>query len=183
MSEAAIRNYAAEKDFRPQTLERWLSWAQADRDALAEVAVGLKISENHLRELMDWLEEIALRDGSAIHETLGDKAIVEIRTDARLGRADRVRKIKEELWRRRFPRLAETEKAIQKQIRELKLHPELLVSVPPGLEGGKLAVAFAAASQDEFRRAVKKLGEAAERESLAQIFAMLSGAAREEVGK
>jgi len=183
MSEAAIRAYAAERGFRPQTLERWLGWAETDREALAEVALGLKISENHLRDVMDWLEEIALRDGSAIHRILSEKGIAQIQSDPRLGRADKVRRIKEQLRRRRFPRLAEREDAIQKNIRELKLQPEVCLSVPPGLEGGRLAVEFTAASPEEFKRAVEKLRQAAGHPLLAQIFEWLCGEPGEKAAK
>jgi hypothetical protein len=30
--------------------------------------MGLKVGENHLRDLMDWLEEIALRDQATVGE-------------------------------------------------------------------------------------------------------------------
>jgi hypothetical protein len=175
MSETEIRNYAQRKSFHPQTLERWLSWAEADRNALAEIAFALKMSENHLRDAMDWLEEIALRDQSTIHKVLRGKAITEIQTDPRLGRADRVKRIKDQLRRMRFPRLAETEDAIQKKVQSLELKPEIRVSVPPGLEGGRIYVEISAASREELRRASKKLSDATENELTAEIFTLLSG--------
>lgn len=182
MSESEIRDYAQGKSFHPQTLERWLSWAEADRYALAEIAFALKMSENHLRDAMDWLEEIALRDQSTIQDVLASKAITEIHTDPRLGRADKVKRIKDQLRRLRFPRLAETEDAIHKKIHALKLYPEIRMSVSPGLEGGRLQVEICAASQEELRRASKKLSDASENELTAEIFALLSGR-RAEVGK
>ena len=83
MSEIEIRQYAKDKGFHPQTLERWLRWDQFARDTLFRLAVGLKLGENHLRDLMDWLEEIALRDRSTIGEILASKPI----TDIEIGRA------------------------------------------------------------------------------------------------
>ena len=106
MSESAFRNFAASKGFHAQTLSRWLSWQAADRTALAKLVLDLKIGENHLRDLMDWSEEIALRDGIAIAAIIASKAIDDIATDPRLGRADKVKRIKESLRRLRFPRLA-----------------------------------------------------------------------------
>lgn len=175
MSETEIRDYARGKKFQPQTLERWLGWEEADRNALAEIAFALKMSENHLRDAMDWLEEIALRDQSTIHKILAGKAITEIHTDPRLGRADKVKRIKDQLRRLRFPRLAETEDAIQKKVQSLKLQPEIRVSVPPGLEGGRIQVEISAASREELRRASKKLSDATENELTAEIFTLLSG--------
>ncbi len=109
---------------------------------------------------MDWLEEIALRDGKPIQDILAEKPIYDASTDPRLGRADRLKRIKEQLRRRRFPRLAETEDQIRNHINSLKLQPEIRLSVTPGLEGGQLNVEFEAGTTAEFKAAVRKLSEA-----------------------
>ena len=124
---------------------------------------------------MDWLEEISLRDGSPIGEMLAAKAIADIESDPRLGRADKLKRIKEQIRRRRFPRLAQTEDSIRARIQELKLQPEVRLSVPPGLEGGRLHVEFDASSQDELKLWIEKLGEAAAKDSVGQIFRLLAG--------
>lgn len=173
--EAKIRAYAVAKGFRAETLERWLRWTPADGSALERVAFSLKISENHLRDLMDWLEEISLRDGVAIHAILASASIHSIETDPRLGRADRLKRIKEQIRRLRFPRLAEVEDAVQTRIQALKLHPEIHLTAPLGLEGGTLRVEFAAASQDDVKRLARSLHEAAEKASMAEIFKLLAG--------
>src|SRR5262245_15577594 len=175
MSETEIRAYTAAKGFHPQTRERWLSWKAADAGALIRLAFALKISENHLRDMMDWLEEIALRDGMDIHEILASKTIDDIETDPRLGRADRLKRVKDQIRRLRFPRLAEIEDKIRGKIQQLKLHPEIRLSVPPGLEGGALRVEFAAASHDDLKRLAKRLKEAMEKNTLSEIFDLLAG--------
>jgi hypothetical protein len=175
MSETEIRNYTMARGFHPRTLERWLSWEPADRDALAELAKNLKIGENHLRDFMDWLEEIGLRDRLRIHDVLCSKAIVDIETDPRLGRADKLKRIKEQVRRLRFPRLAETEDAIRQEIQALKLVPEIRLSVPSGLEEGSLQVEFKARSHDELKRMVVQLNDMAEKDSVRVIFALLAG--------
>ena len=175
MFEREIRDYSRAKGFHPQTLERWLGWRADDGGSLAGLAISLKISENHLRDLMDWLEEIALRDGQKIHAVLTSKLIADIATDPRLGRAERIKRIKEQIRRLRFPRLAKTEDAIRVKIRDLKLHPEIRMTVPPGLEGGQLRVEFAAASHAELKRLAAKLTEAVGQGSLSAIFDLLAG--------
>jgi len=175
MAEREIREYAEERGFHPRTLARWIAWHQADRKALHRLAIGLKIGENHLRDLMDWLEEISLRDGSPIGEILEAKALTDIETDPRLGRADKLKRIKEQVRRRRFPRLAQTEDSIRARIQELKLPPAIRLSAPPGLEGGRLHVEFAASSQDEMKRGIEKLAEAAAQDSVGEIFRLLAG--------
>ena len=175
MSEPEIREYAKEKSFHPQTLARWLAWEQLDRDALCRLALSLKIGENHLRDLMDWLEEISLRDGLQVREILGDQALADLETNPRLGRAYKLKRIKDQVRRRRYPRLAQTEDSIRARIQELGLHPAIRLSVPAGLEGGRLRVEFDASSQDELTRSMAKLAEATGKEAVREIFDLLAG--------
>jgi hypothetical protein len=175
MAESEIRAYAAGKSFHPRTLERWLSWDAADGAALERLAFALKISENHLRDLMDWLEEVALRDHVSIQAVLNAKVVDDVATDPRLGRADKLKRIKEHIRRLRFPRLAQTEDLIRAKIQDLKLAPEIRLSVTPGLEGGNLRVEFTAANYDELKRLAEKLRQAAETSLPAEIFELLAG--------
>jgi hypothetical protein len=184
MSESAIRDYALGKGFHRQTLERWLDWTPADRDALAEIALGLKVSENHLREMMDWLEEISLRDRSRIDDVIAKQEIFSIKTNPRLGRADKLKRIKEQLRRWRFPRLALIEDAIRQNIQALKLPPEIRLSVPAGLEGGRLQAEISAGSLAELQLLAGKLQEVAATNLVAEIFQRLSGEpAKQEPGQ
>ena len=179
MSEMEIRQYAKEKGFHLQTLDRWLGWDQLARDTLFRLAVGLKVGENHLRDLMDWVEEIALRDQSTIAEILTWKPIVDIESDLRLGRADKLKRVKEELRRLRFPRLAHLEDSIRVRIQELKLHPEIRLTVPQGLETGKLRVEFSVSTPEELKKLTAKLAEVTSANSIREIFALLAGEAVE----
>ena len=103
-----------------------------------------------------------------------------MKTDPRLGRADRLKQIKEQLRRLRYPRLAATEEEIHKRVQALKLHPQIRLSVPPGLEGGRLQVEFAATSATELRALAGKLCEALAAPSVAEIFGLLSGRPADE---
>jgi len=161
-------------------LTRWLAWEQPDRDALYRLAFALKIGENHLRDLMDWLEEISLRDGLQVRQILGNGSVFDVESDPRLGRADKLKRIKEQIRRRRFPRLAQTEDSIRARIQELKLQPEIRLTVPAGLEGGRLRIEFDAASQDELQRLIAKLVDATGKEAVREIFGLLAGCTQED---
>lgn len=180
MGEIQIGQYAKDKGFHPQTLRRWLGWKQQDRDALFRLATGLKIGENHLRDLMDCLEEIALRDQSTIEAILVSKPIADIESDPRLGRADKLKRMKEELRRLRLPRLAQLEDSIRERIQELRLHPGIRLSVPAGLEGGKLRVELSASSPEGLAKLTAKLLEAAGTDTIRQIFSLLAGETSED---
>ena len=163
------------KGFHPQFLQRWLNWNPKDGAALLDIALSLKAGENQLRDLMDWAEEIALRDGVVICEILANKTIDEIRTDPRLGRADRLKRIKDQVRRMRFPRLSRIEDSIQSKIVQLKLPPNVRLSVPAGLEGGDLQIEFNAGSPAELKTILAKLSVAAEIDGLAEIYRLLKG--------
>jgi hypothetical protein len=139
------------------------------------LADGLKIGENHLRDLMDWLEEIALRDQLEIDAILLDERIIDIESNSRLGRADKLKSIKEEIRRLRFPRLIQIEAGIQARIQALKLNPQFRLTVRPGLEGGKLQVELAASSQVELKILTAQLADAAHQGAMQQIFDCLAG--------
>ena len=143
--------------------------------ALAKLALVLKISENHLRDLMDWSEEIALRDGVAVAAIFDGNGIDDIATDPRLGRADKVKRIKELLRRLRFPRLARTEDEIQSKIRAFKLQAEIRVTVPAGLEGGRLQIEFSVTNQQDFKRLADKIVAVANSSLTGEIFTLLGG--------
>lgn len=124
---------------------------------------------------MDWLEEIALRDQCKIQELLTSKVIKNIESDPRLGRADKLKRIKDQVRRLRFPRLAHTEDLIHARIQDLKLHPDIKLTVPRGLEGGSLHVEFCASNHSELKQQIAKLTEAAGSDSLAELFGLLAG--------
>src|SRR4051812_18295394 len=105
MLQEEIQQFAKSKGLHPHTFERWCSWTTEDGAALLGIAQVLKPGENHLRDLMDWLEEIEIRDALSIRDVLQSQE--RIVTNPRLGRADRLKRIKEQIRRMRFPRLAQ----------------------------------------------------------------------------
>lgn len=175
MTDERILQYGKEKGFHAQTLERWLNLAEPDREALLGLARGLKLSENHLRDFLDWLEEISLRDGLSPREVLQGEILVRISSDPRLSRGDKLKRIKEEVRRLRFPRLSRIEDAIQKTVCEMELSAQIQFIIPPGLEGGTVTVQLKSASREELKRLVDEVGRALETDSARRLFGLLQG--------
>lgn len=175
MTDQPVLAYGRAKGFHKQTLERWLGLSEVDREALLELARGLKLGENHLRDFLDWLQEIALRDGVSFSDVLNGAALSRISSDPRLSRNDKLKRIKEELRRLRFPRLARLEEEIRRRVQEMKLGPRIRISFPPGLEGGELTVQMKAASHEELGRLVGELSQALGKKAVKEIFSLLGG--------
>jgi hypothetical protein len=173
-----IRDYSRSKGFHRQTIERWLRLPEEDQTAVLELVRQLKLGENHLRDFLDWLEEITLRDRVPIYTVLNNEALIKALSDARLGRNDKLNRVKEELRRIRFPWLCQVEDSIHERIRDLKVKRGIRMTVPRGLEGAALTVELRATTHEEFKRRIQELMEIAEKPSLHEIFGLLT--ARED---
>jgi len=168
-------DYARSKGFHQATITRLASLAQQDQQALMVIVATLRASENHVRDLLDWLQEIALRDGIEIKDVLSKEAVAGILTDPRLGRNDKLKRLKDEVRKVRFPRLSQVETEIAKRIQALKLKPQAQVTVPAGLEGGFLTVQLKARSRQELQQLSADLAQAVERNEVKEIFELLDG--------
>ena len=153
-----ILAYGSAREFHKETLDRWLQLSEADQETLLEFADRLRLGGNHFRDFLDWLE-----------------TFLRVLSDPRLGRNDKLKCLKEELRRLRFPRLSQIEEGIRQKIRELKLKPQIQMTVPAGLEGGALTIQMRATSYEELRRLAAELHRALEEDSLKEIFVLLSG--------
>jgi hypothetical protein len=175
MAEEGIQAYCRSKGFHKQTESRWLNLGAGDGAALLALVQELKAGENHLKDFLDWFEEIVLRDGVDVAAILARDDLARILSDPRLGRNDKLKRLKDELRRLRFPRLARIEDEIQRRVRAMKLDPQVTFTVPAGLEGGAVTIKIQAASYDEARRLTAQLGEAVETDAMKEIFSLLHG--------
>lgn len=170
-----IHVYSQKRTFHERTLNRWLQLPEGDQEALLKLAEALQLGENHFRDFLDWLEEIALRDGTSIRRILQGEMASRVLSDPRLGRSDKLRSLKEQVRRLRFPRLSRIEQEIEQKIRGMKLKPQIQVSVPAGLEGGRLTIQMSATSRDELERLVAELAQVVRESHVKEIFDLLSG--------
>ena len=175
MSDQQILAYSKARGFHHHTVQRWLGLGEPDRETLLTLAHGLNVGQNHLRDLLDMLGEIALRDGVSFAAILNREGPSHVMSDPRLGRNDKLKRLKDELRRLRFPRMARIEAQIQKRIREMRLSPRILVTVPRGLEGGAVTIAVKAKSHDELKRLFGEAAQAVEGEGMRDIFSLLRG--------
>lgn len=170
-----VSNYLRDRGFHAEIVKRLLDLPREDQDAIGQILLALKIGDNHARDMLDWLEEIVKRDDTRVSTILARETFRRILTDPRLGRNDKLKRVKEELRRLRFPRLSGIEGQIAKKIQTLKLNPRIQMAVPSGLEGGFLTVQLKALSQAELRRLASELAQAAEKQELQEVFELLDG--------
>ena len=172
---SAIRAYTGARAYSATTTERWFRLDAADGSALLQLATELRLGENQLRDLWDWAEEIAERDGVTLRHVLAAKPIVAART-RKLGRNDKLKAIKAALRRLRFPQLADSEDRLAGLIRTMELPRTVRVALPEHLEGDQVRIEITATSTAAWRAAAAALLAAAESPACTELFALLGEA-------
>ncbi|MCX8072872.1 MAG: hypothetical protein N3C12_10525 [Candidatus Binatia bacterium] len=172
----AIRKFAAERHYRPQTVEQWISLEQPDAAALLHLASSLRLGCNQLRDLWEIAAEIALRDQTTIAAVLRAPEIEQV-LQAKLSRNDRLQRIKHLLRRRRFPTLTAAEERARTFIQAGGFPPTIRISLPQFLEGDEILVTCRAKTPEELRAQLAALSRWAEGDFCARLFALLGGEA------
>jgi hypothetical protein len=151
-----IVTYAQHKHLSVQILARWQAWLEEDQAALLTLAEELQLGENHLRDFLDWLEEIVLRDGGTIPSLLSR---MEVRRPlaAKLSRNDKLKAVKDALRRVRYPRLSRLEEDLRAAVKALDLGGRVRVSFPPSFEGDEVTVEIKVRNVKELDDSVTRL--------------------------
>jgi len=153
---------------------RTAGWSAADRAALASVVRALRPSPRHLSDILDWIDDIVIREGSCPGDVLAHPALTA--TLAGGSAPDRLKRWKTRLKRLRFPRLAAREALIAERISALGLGAAIRVVAPPDLEGGVLVFDIRAGSADALEAALLRVRERVADGSIAALFALIEEA-------
>jgi len=96
---------------------------------------NLKLSLNKQREIVTFVQEIALREEIAILEILNDDRLQAILNQTDLDKNQKTRIIRFYLKQRRFPAITSAERAFEKLIKELRLPSGIKLIPPANFEG------------------------------------------------
>jgi len=164
--------YAQEKRLSAQTLQRWQAWPENDQAAFFPIANALQLNENQLRDFLDWLEEITVRDGNNVSEVLAGSEIQHL-LHTKLSRSDKLKTLKAALRKIRYPRLSQLEDELRAAIKALDLGDRVRVSFPPALEGDEITFEIKARNIEEVRNSLALLRQKCEDGSLQRAFDVL----------
>lgn len=169
---AAIRAWAAERYLPEAYLERWLAMDEAGRAAFFSFAQRLRLRTGQLVSALEMIEEISVRDGTAIDATLARdrfKRIVEGPGSA----PGKARAFVEGLKALRLPRLGETMDRLRAEVAALGLPRGLSVVLPRELSSDVLKVVLAVRSRRELRSLIETIERV--EPQLARIVDLLGG--------
>ena len=170
--QTAIRDFGAQRKYSVATIDRWLALTVADGAALLDVASELRLGENQLRDLWEWADDIAARDGLSLAQILtSDPVAAALRSQ--VSRNDRLKRVKDALRRLRCPQLTAIEERLAGLVRALALPQSVRLTFPEGLEGDAVRVEIVAESAAALRAAAARLHTAADTDVCAEIFTLL----------
>lgn len=172
---SSVGLYAEQKRLSQATLARWQAWQATDRQALLTVAQELRLGENHLRDFLDWLEEIVLRDGGSIAAVLQQPAV---RRALKLGRSrnDKLKAVKDALRRLRYPEIARLEHELRACVKALALGPQVRVAFPPAFEGDEVTLEVRVKSAKDLDAVVSRIRQRLTDGTFQRLFDLLDEA-------
>jgi len=151
---------------------RTSDWTPAERAVLADIVGELRPSAHHLGDVLDWLDDIAARDGTRPASPLADPTLRAALAGS--GSApDRWKRWKEALRRIRYPRLVAREQAFREAARALDLGRGAVVAPPSDLEGGVVTVTLRIGSPGDVADHVERLMNAQRSGAWSRLFEVL----------
>ena len=148
--------YAQRKRLSDTTLARWQAWPATDQAALFSLLQDLQCGENHLKDLLDWFEEITARDEQTVADILERRELRSARATAG-SRRDKLKVVKTVLRTIRYPRLTRLEENVRQAVKVLNLGRTGQVSFPPDFEGDEVTVTLTARNVHELRDVLSQL--------------------------
>lgn len=171
----SLESYAEQKRVSQPTLARWLAWAESDQRALLSLAHALQLGENQVRDFLDWLEEIVLRDGGSIAAIL-QRPEIRRPLQQRQSRNDKLKAVKAALRTLRYPRLARLERELHSGVTALALGRQVRLAFPPAFEGDEVTLEVRVKSAEELEAVLSRLRQRLTDGSFQRLFKLLDEA-------
>ncbi|MBI5062213.1 MAG: ParB N-terminal domain-containing protein [Desulfatitalea sp.] len=125
-------------------------------DAAAKELVALfqelQLSLNRQREVLEWIQGIAGREGVQPQEVITAEPIAQWRHDPQMDRGQKTQLIRHYLKKRRYPEITAYEERYQQAVKELKLAEGMQLVAPQHFEGQKYTLHLEFKNKDELQR-------------------------------
>lgn len=154
--EQRIAAYARRKRLSDTTLARWQAWPATDRAALFSLLQDLQCGENHLKDLLDWFEEIAARDERTVADILEQRELRSARATPG-SRHDKLKAVKTALRKLRYPHLTRLEENVRQAVKALNLGRTGQLSFPPDFEGDEVTLTLTVRNVHELQDGLSRL--------------------------
>jgi hypothetical protein len=148
-------------------------YSKQDRVSVMNIAESLMPGINRLKEIMIFLEEIALIQKCPITNIV-NKYLENIINSSKTNRKERAEKIRQKLRALRYPQLAKMERQWNKCVKELHLPREIKIIPPLSFEGKKIKLEMFFSTQDFKAGSLHKLHGILKSGSLAELISLVN---------
>ena len=128
-----------------------------DRLKVNELFTALKLSFNQQWEVIQWIIEIASREGRSAKEFLEDDAVMDIVNNSEMSNPIKSKAIVKILRKMRFPSVVKAETAFKKGVSRLSLPQGLKIIPPLFFEGKKYRLEIGFTQGEELKEKVERL--------------------------
>ncbi len=178
-----LRKWALLSATGPETLELLASgaiaeraaieaagWDKRSRDSVFHVLQALRCSSSIQVEIVEHIDEIAIRDEKAGADIIEDPQAREIVESKELNHRQKTQALREFLAQLRHPRLSSRQKRFQREIESLGLPSDVKIIPPVAFEGGNWKMELSFTGPEGLRRILDSAGSLVESDRLDAIF-------------
>ena len=133
--ERDLQDYLVRKNLSLSTSALFLHLDKKSQGAILPLLKALRPGENRVKEIISYLREISLADGTPIPSLLAKEEIGEVLDDQETLRTQRIEHVRRILKVMRFPRLTAMEDKFSVYKQSLSLPPQIDFHPPPFFEG------------------------------------------------
>ncbi len=142
----------------------------ATAETLAYLFIKMKIGLNRQRQILTWLEEIALRDKRPLLDVLNSLNIIaNSKDDNQKDTGTWAKSIIDEIRRARFPQLVETETKFKSGLKKLKIPSGMTIEHPPYFESKNYKVTLRISNSAELANYAVRLKKIASMQEFSKI--------------
>lgn len=134
-----------------------LDMDQESRAAASEALSNLNLNKNQQRQFLDLMLDISQRDRCSIAAIMSESRFQAIYADSRLNSPVKADKVLRLLRERRFPRLAQAEKAFRSSVARLGLPDGVSIQASPYFESPQYKLEVLFTDGEELRKKIDRL--------------------------
>jgi len=153
----------------PTALRLHSKSVSADVAAISSVLNMLDVSTNRQREILDWLEGIAMREGIAEIDILSSEPFDQWLHDPEMDKGHLARLIRRYLKQRRYPEITAFEESYQRQVKALNLPKQMQLIPPPHFESHRFGLRVDFSSSRELEQLAERIRELADSPVLTDV--------------
>tara|TARA_B100000315_G_scaffold176385_1_gene164888 strand:- start:19106 stop:20110 length:1005 start_codon:yes stop_codon:yes gene_type:complete len=148
-------------------------YQKSDRAAVMKMAEILMPGINRLKEIIMYLEEIALIQKCSISDLI-KKYLVNMVKNSTICRKERTEMVRQKLKGLRYPQLAKMEREWNEFIKELHLPQDIKIIPPLSFEGKKIKLEVSFSNKDTLSRSLSKFNETLMSGSLVELINLVN---------